>query len=1070
MASSQAWTNLEGGSESSKGAKIVRTSMSSMDSEIDVGINRSASMASMASEYDHVVSKNSIGSVASNGGAEYRPPSASVMDGLDSVLKGQFGELNAIDENDDDSMSVFSAQSGSIEPVESKESRMSKIQETDLRSSRVVPTKIMGLASETEERGQKSKLVANVTNELEQHAKTTCMQRVVEHKYFTIFFMSWTFYALFAVDVDLLCGSKQSRFTLSIVTSVAVILFLFELVCQSLGRKNYFLRAYFWLDAIALLSLLPDTWFVQNMFAADNAFVAGRTSRLTRLIRIASRSSKATRLNRLTRIVRVASLMPRLGNFVGQRVKDDETEKLLEKKLRRVFMFLDEDMDGLIPRSAVRGCLLKMKQENKKEKGAKDRLLKVFTKKLSERKKPAEDLATSHTDTLGATNSGDESPSPSPSPSPRRASPSPSPSFATKNSDPSPKKNFHSRIKTAFSKIATRGMDDLSMVDDFLLADASALVSFKDFREIMMADSTICAKLRRSCRQQVRQGNNMKNLTSRHTETIAVKVALGVLVLLFALGLVEPDAQDKAVESGLEQITSLTKMKFTNHTTEDFIPRLIHDQVAMWTNGVGVDPEKRVVLYLDLEKKGYCNEFVSGGQSCEQSRTSFINWTFRQSIKQIDEDVENSDYRLVDLLPVRVPDKSDDDISDEELDRVTESIAVLYVRGFSQEEAVMSILTTILVIILILSGIVVLTKDLTFLTRNLLKPLRELADDMESIAQLQLAGVSGSEDAVIEEGTSEVRLIRRTFENMKKAIKSWGKYVPWPVVQLLLRANVEANLEVNELEVTIFFSDIASFTTIVESMPPESSLLLLSRYFNDMSKVIDDHGGVVLEFIGDAILCIYGAPLMNPDHPSSAVKASLRMLASLRRMNDWSLSKKLPEVQIRCGVHTGTVLVGNMGFHSRMKYGIVGEDAHIPSRLEENNKTYGTNLMISQATYKQLDPNALFIIRPLDYVKLNTSDTCISEKIYHVMDREKKTSGNKVHPLREPARLHAEAMRHYRTRDFTMALEKFTQVGKLMYEINGKEDGPSQLLANRCLAYIERPPPDTWDGTWDRGS
>merc|ERR1712066_873274 len=101
---------------------------------------------------------------------------------------------------------------------------------------------------------------------------------------------------------------------------------------------------------------------------------------------------------------------------------------------------------------------------------------------------------------------------------------------------------------------------------------------------------------------------------------------------------------------------------------------------------------------------------------------------------------------------------------------------------------------------------------------------------------------------------------------MKKAIKSWGKYVPWPVVQILLHTGVDASHGVKEKEVSVFFSDIASLTTIVETLPPESSLLLLSRYFNDMSKVIDDHGGVVLEFIGDAILCIYGAPLINPDH------------------------------------------------------------------------------------------------------------------------------------------------------------------------------------------------------------
>merc|ERR1719316_1058335 len=101
--------------------------------------------------------------------------------------------------------------------------------------------------------------------------------------------------------------------------------------------------------------------------------------------------------------------------------------------------------------------------------------------------------------------------------------------------------------------------------------------------------------------------------------------------------------------------------------------------------------------------------------------------------------------------------------------------------------------TTCLVIVIILAGIVLLTKDMNFLSKFLLKPLRELADDMESIAQMQLAGVN--QDTAEEQEkteTNEVRLISRTFLNMKRAVKSWGKYVPWPVVQLLLRASVPA--------------------------------------------------------------------------------------------------------------------------------------------------------------------------------------------------------------------------------------------------------------------------------------
>jgi adenylate cyclase len=277
----------------------------------------------------------------------------------------------------------------------------------------------------------------------------------------------------------------------------------------------------------------------------------------------------------------------------------------------------------------------------------------------------------------------------------------------------------------------------------------------------------------------------------------------------------------------------------------------------------------------------------------------------------------------------------------------------------------------------------------------------------------------------------------------------------------------------------MFFSDIASFTTIVESMPPESSLLLLSRYFNDMSKVIDSHGGVVIEFIGDAILCIYGAPLPIQDHPTQGVKASLGMLAALKKMNRWSLSKELPEVKIRCGVHTGRVLVGNMGFHSRMKYGIVGEDAHIPSRLEEINKTYGTNMMISASTWKRLD-RSTYLTRPIDYVNLRQTSGAASEPIYQVLDRERERKEDKrhallkesetlKHPLWDPVKSHATAMDLYRRRDFEAALQMFMKVNQTFFAITGSDDEASQVMINRCESYIEQPPSVGWDGLWERG-
>merc|ERR1719502_2514973 len=120
---------------------------------------------------------------------------------------------------------------------------------------------------------------------------------------------------------------------------------------------------------------------------------------------------------------------------------------------------------------------------------------------------------------------------------------------------------------------------------------------------------------------------------------------------------------------------------------------------------------------------------------------------------------------------------------------------------------------------------------------------------MGCISHMELSGLTDTQAYPPEQGkkNTEVQLIQNSLANMKKAVVSWGKYVPWPVVRLLLRAGVEAELGVKPMDVTMFFSDIASFTTIVESLPPESTLILLSRYFTDIAKIIDDHGGIVLE-------------------------------------------------------------------------------------------------------------------------------------------------------------------------------------------------------------------------------
>jgi len=892
----------------------------------------------------------------------------------------------------------------------------------------------------------------------EQEPMGSCMarmSRIVNQPYFVIFFMACTFYALVVPDLDRLLGSRESKFTISIITSAVCLLFVAEILLQSLGKKKYACRAYFWLDVIALMSLLPDTYFVQ--MATTNALVAGRTSRLMRLLRITARSSQATRLNRLSRIARVASLMPRLNNTFGRLVKEDETDKLLSKKLRRVFTFLDEDMDGSLPCNTCKLVIARMKEKIRTVSSSPN-LFKVASK-----------MSTFVQKTSGCSKNSTASKPVTPqiqeATQPEEADCLAEPRHGESEKPlSSPKVLFKTLLIASTWGRMTGSCRSLKFkVEEEEEEDEKApneLMHFEDFFGLVLQDAPVAGRLRRICGQELKRSTNMKNLTAWHSEYVAVKVAIAVLFSLAVLNLVEPAVKDYSAERGLKFSNELIDAQFPSISEHAEIPELVHDQVSVWTHALGDQIDGRAVVYLDIGKRVYCNELGRQSQQGCDSPARFQG--LRPSLEAIDDFIAESDFRVVDLRRVLIPDLSGVDVSAAELNEQTISVAVLYARESTQWEAGMSLATTLMVSVIILTSMYVLTHDFTHLSRNVLVPMRELAYDMDSIESLQLAGISIKEETITKECICEVRLIRSKFENMKTALRSWGKYVPWPVVQLLLRTNSEAALQVAEKEVTIFFSDIVSFTSIVEALRPEETLLLLSRYFNDMSKIVDDHGGIVMEFIGDAILAIFGTPLVNPDHATAAVDAARRMHCALKRLNHWGAQQGFPHVKLRCGIHTGKVLVGNMGMQERMKYGIVGEESHIPPNLETLNKTYGTNTLISQSTFTRLRRD-YFVSRPIDYVHLTEAPDAVSEPIYEIMPATKKD-------FAEAAAMHSEAMAYYRDQDFGAAQTLFSIVCQKLQDATQAEDVPSQLMVARCAAYLQKPPGPDWDGIWGGGS
>ena len=193
----------------------------------------------------------------------------------------------------------------------------------------------------------------------------------------------------------------------------------------------------------------------------------------------------------------------------------------------------------------------------------------------------------------------------------------------------------------------------------------------------------------------------------------------------------------------------------------------------------------------------------------------------------------------------------------------------------------------------------------------------------------------------------------RTEEKSRKWITSiFGKYVSPIVIDNLIKNPDKINLGGEKRDITIFFSDIRGFTPISEKLEPEELVHLLNEYLTEMTSIIIKNQGLVDKFMGDAIMAFWGAPLDQPDHAEMACLSSLEMMDKLRELQKKWKKEGIPSFDIGIGLNSGEAIVGNMGSSNRFDYTAMGDNVNLASRLEGLNKTYGTNIIISENTYK----------------------------------------------------------------------------------------------------------------------
>jgi len=177
-----------------------------------------------------------------------------------------------------------------------------------------------------------------------------------------------------------------------------------------------------------------------------------------------------------------------------------------------------------------------------------------------------------------------------------------------------------------------------------------------------------------------------------------------------------------------------------------------------------------------------------------------------------------------------------------------------------------------------------------------------------------------------------------------------GRYVS-PAVAARVERN-PAELAGERRQVSILFTDLRGFTTLSERMPPTLMAARLTEYFDAMTATIFARRGMVNDFIGDAILAVFGAPLDDPEHARHAIESALAMGETLAGLNRRWQAEGLPPLRMGLGIHTGEVFAGNVGRAGKVKYAVVGDTVNLASRVEGLNKELGTTMLVTEAAYR----------------------------------------------------------------------------------------------------------------------
>ena len=216
--------------------------------------------------------------------------------------------------------------------------------------------------------------------------------------------------------------------------------------------------------------------------------------------------------------------------------------------------------------------------------------------------------------------------------------------------------------------------------------------------------------------------------------------------------------------------------------------------------------------------------------------------------------------------------------------------------------------------------------------------------------------------------------------------KSLGQYVGMEVAKQIVEQDEQ--LVGKKQIVTVFFTDVRNFTTMCEGLPPEQVVVRMNELFAMMGKVIERHGGTIFDFIGDAVLAVFGAPKANLHHARSAAQSAIEILAGLDELNGRWVKNHLAPLRIGIGLHTGEVIAGIVGTGERKKFDVTGDTVNTGSRVEGLNKELGTAILATRETVALL--NGHFAVRNCGAVSVKGREQAV--EVFEVLNSTAKLS------------------------------------------------------------------------------